>query len=72
MSIPIEITKVIADEITVAEILESWTIEEFRQLVEEIDAELRSRPTWHRGALRSRRAIASRRLRRRTAGAESQ
>jgi hypothetical protein len=31
MSIPIEITKLVADEIAVAVILESWSIEEIRQ-----------------------------------------
>jgi hypothetical protein len=55
MSIPIEITKIVIDEIAVAVILESWSIEDLRQLIEEVDAELRSRPTWPRGALRSRR-----------------
>jgi cellulose biosynthesis protein BcsQ len=43
MPTPVEIT--VADELIVAVILESWSIEELRQLIEEIDAELRSRPT---------------------------
>jgi hypothetical protein len=54
MPTPVEIT--VADELLVAVILESWSIDDLRQLIEEVDAELRSRPTWPRGALRSRRA----------------
>jgi hypothetical protein len=61
MRAPVEIT--VADELLVAVILESWSVEELRQLIEEIDAELRSRPTWPRGARRSRRARCSRRPR---------
>jgi hypothetical protein len=63
MAIPVEFTKT-ADELLVAEILASWSIEDVRQLIEEIEAELR-RPPPPRGALRSRRANAARRPRRR-------
>ena len=57
------------DETLVAEILASWSIEEIRQLIKEIEAELRHRRAPPRGAPRSRRANASRRPRRRTDGA---
>jgi hypothetical protein len=60
----VEFTKV-TDEMRVADILASWSIEELRQLIVEIDAELRRRPAPPRGALRSRRAHAARRPRRR-------
>jgi hypothetical protein len=46
MPIPIK-SKVVnefADEIAVAEILASWSIEEIKQLLCEIEAELRKRP----------------------------
>jgi hypothetical protein len=62
MPIPIEIT--VADELL--DIWASWSIEEIRQLIEEFEAELRHRPAPPRGALRSRRANASRQPRRRT------
>jgi hypothetical protein len=62
MPIPIEIT--VADELL--DIWASWSIEEIRQLIEEFEAELRHRPAPPRGALRSRRANAARRPRRRT------
>jgi len=51
-SIPAKFTKV-TDEMRVADILASWSIEEIRQLIEEFEAELR-RPAPPRGALRSR------------------
>ena len=56
-----------ADEMLVAEILASRAIEDVRQLVDEFEAEQR-RPAPPRGALRSRRASAVRRPRRRTGG----
>jgi hypothetical protein len=70
---PILVKSKVADELIVADILESWSIEEIRQLIKEIEAELHHRRALPCGALRSRRAIASRRPRRRTnGGAESQ
>src|SRR5664279_4250943 len=63
----VEFTKV-TDEVRVADILASWSIEEMRQLIEEIEAELRSRPARPSGALRSRRSNASHQPRRRTDG----
>jgi hypothetical protein len=46
-----------ADETLVAEILASWSIEEIRQLIKEIEAELRHRRAPPRGAPRSRRLM---------------
>jgi hypothetical protein len=49
MPIPIK-SKVVnefADQIAVAEILASWSIEEIKQLLCEIEAELRKRPIPH-------------------------
>jgi hypothetical protein len=58
MAIPIKSKAVDkpTDEIAVAEILESWSIEDIRQLIREIETELRSRAAPRRGAPRSRRA----------------
>jgi hypothetical protein len=53
MAIPVEFTKA-TDEMLVADILASWSIEDVRQLIEEYEAELRRRPAPPRGALRSR------------------
>jgi len=49
MPIPIKskVVNELADEIAVAEILASWSIEEIKQLLCEIEAELRKRPIPH-------------------------
>jgi hypothetical protein len=56
MPIPVEskATDEPVDEIAVTEIHASWSIEEIKQLLNEIEAELRKRPIPH--AYRSRRA----------------
>jgi hypothetical protein len=66
---PFPVKSNVADELIAADMFESWSIEELRRSIEEIDAELRQRQAPPRGALRSRRSNASRRPRRRTDGA---
>jgi hypothetical protein len=58
MSIPIKFIET-ADELLLADILESWSIEDVAILVEEMEPKLSNLPASPCGVLRSRRAIAS-------------
>jgi hypothetical protein len=58
MSIPIEFIKT-DDELLLADILVSWSIEDVAKLVEEMGPQLSNRPASPCGVFRSRRAIAS-------------
>jgi hypothetical protein len=57
MSIPIEFTKT-DDELLLADILESWSIEDVAKLVEEMGPQA-NRPASPCGVFRSRRVVAS-------------
>jgi hypothetical protein len=59
MSIPIKFIKT-AEELLLADILESWSVEDVAKLVKEMKAEPFNRPVSPRGVIRSRRAITSR------------